>query len=142
MASGHQNRKYWSYFGALKRGEAEAPRAEEIVQWSPANPKHLDIKDYFDPGNWLYTVAMKVLFRQVLVENGWNEETVGDIVESLLGIQFLKRNYDVPQINIPDQFIDFLHLWCLSIYRLMMATAWEHKNDLELTRVIVSLAVD
>ena len=33
MASGHQNRKYWSYFGALKRGEAEAPRAQEIVQW-------------------------------------------------------------------------------------------------------------
>jgi hypothetical protein len=39
----------------------------------------------YDPGNWIYYLAMKFLLPDLLDYEGWNNQTVGDIWESLLG---------------------------------------------------------
>jgi hypothetical protein len=39
----------------------------------------------YDPGNWVYYLAMKFLVPELLDYEAWNNETVGDIWESLLG---------------------------------------------------------
>ena len=38
----------------------------------------------FDPGNWVYYLAMKFLLPELLDTQDWNDEKVGDIWESLL----------------------------------------------------------
>jgi hypothetical protein len=39
----------------------------------------------FDPGNWIYYLAMKFILPDLLDYEKWNNSTVGDIWESLLG---------------------------------------------------------
>jgi hypothetical protein len=38
----------------------------------------------YDPGNWIYYLAMKFLLPELLEYEDWNNQTVGDIWESLL----------------------------------------------------------
>ena len=69
----------------------------------------------------------------------WNQETVGDIFESLNGIQHLLLNYNVPKLHsFPHAFVTFLHDWCYAIYKFFVATAWRH-TDIDYLRSIFFL---
>ena len=85
------NRKYWSYFGALNRQNTSDPRgswAIEIAGWADNNRKELATETYFDPGNWHYSICTRLLLPGLGSQGNWNNETMGDLVESLLGMQY------------------------------------------------------
>ena len=66
---------------------------------------------------------------QLLRWKQWNAETCGDIVEALLGLQYLRRESDeYKKIQFPTGFARFLHEWCYSIYRYFAETAWAHTD--------------
>ena len=110
-------RKQASYYGALKRSRPSDPHGSELRtatdRWGP--------DDYFDPGNSHY----KNCFDALLGASRWNEGTVGDIIESLLGLQFLINHYGLKIQMFPTKMVDFLHDWCLFVYRYCQSMAWE-----------------
>ena len=89
--------------------------------------KKVDDKAYFDPGNEHYKNCFEMLFGRT----DWNRETVGDIVESLLGMQYLIANTEEvfkeePShwVMFPTGFVTFLHDWCLAVHRYKQSTGW------------------
>ena len=76
-------RKEYSYNGAVRcRG--------------PSDPIHyicpIDNQNYFDPSNWVYAVTMRLMMPKMMQEVEWNNETKGDIFESILGCGYLVAN--------------------------------------------------
>ena len=100
-----------SYFGALTRfGEINCK--EDLD----------DNKVYFDPGNKFYKHCFQALFGK---DNNWNQETLGDIIESLLGIDYrVKHGLMKPIECFPYSFVKFLHDFCLTAYIATEAYAW------------------
>jgi hypothetical protein len=95
--------------------------------------------DYFDPGNKHYKLSFVLLFGDL----GWNAETVGDIIESILGMQYLLRHYNVPEVpDFPHGFARFLHDWCLALYRWRAATGWIYNKPSDIARFILPLEVE
>ena len=45
-------------------------------------------ESYLDPGNWIYKNALRLLAPE-LTDLPWNEETRGDICESIMGFAFI-----------------------------------------------------
>ena len=88
--------------------------------WSSATPKLVNCVSYFDPGDQHYKVCFEALFGTV----EWNQCTVGDIVESLLGIQYRSKNNIEKFERLPDGFVKFIHDWCLAVYRYRQAVGW------------------
>ena len=119
MATPHYWRKEASYYGALKRSKPSDPPGSAL--WLIENDeKRLDPEDYFDPGNRHYKHCFEALIGPTL----WNQGTVGDIIESLLGLQFLINQQRVKIQNFPTRMVAFLHDWCLSVYRYHHSLAW------------------
>ena len=101
-----------SYFGALHRTHPSDPCGVCVVGDEPS--PYLRQEDYFDPGNAHYKLCFVLLFGDM----SWNAETVGDIIESILGMQYLLKHSAVPDVpNFPHSFANFLHDWCLALYR-------------------------
>ena len=73
-------RKILSYSGALYCRDDTDP-----VHW---NCPKAQVR-FFDPGNWVYYVAFLSIFDELLRHYGWNQETCGDIFESLLGLVYV-----------------------------------------------------
>ena len=76
-------RKDFSYNGAVRcRGSTD--------------PVHYHCRignqNYFDPSNWVYAVAMRLMMPRMMNEVQWNDETKGDIFESILGCHYLVAN--------------------------------------------------
>ena len=123
------NRKYWSYFGALSRLDTDDPRgstAVAIARWADTNRKWLSCETYFDPGNWHYSICMRLLWPRLGSQGNWNDETIGDIVESLLGMQYLiaHRPNELKVRHFPDYLVKFLHDWCYVVYSYFKSTTW------------------
>ena len=139
-----------SHYGALQRGRptdpegwAFNPRVCRKVElrahwWKFAT---IDPLSYFDPGNRHYAECFHALFGKT---PGWNDETIGDMIESLLGLQFVathRRDYpalgikandiDLIKEKVPLAFAHFIHDWCRAVFRLRQATAWK-KNYADL----------
>jgi hypothetical protein len=59
-----------------------------------ADPRHYRCSDtgtqYFDPGNWLYAIALSALVPVCCKQEQWNIETKGDIFEAVMGFSYLK----------------------------------------------------
>ena len=126
-----------SYFGALQRSHPSDPRGVCVKGDEPFHVLKED--DYFDPGNSHYKLSFVLLFGDF----GWNAESVGDIFESILGLQYLLRNYNVPDVpGFPHSFARFLHDWCLALYRWRAATGWIHNDPHDVARFILPLEVD
>ena len=88
--------------------------------------------DYFDPGNDHYNLCFVLLFGNV----PWSAAAVGDIIESILGMQILLNHYDVPAMfYFPHGFATFLHEWCLTIYRLRAARGWIDMRSSDLASI-------
>ena len=142
VASPHGLRKYFSYFGALRRSSDHDPRGFSAGQlsssskyqtWSTQKPKYLKTDDYFDPGNWHYKTCLALLWPYA---NTWNQETCGDIIEALLGLEYLQREYRVEVHSLPLGFIEFLHEWCYSIHSYFTKTAWAEQDIKNLRNII------
>ena len=76
-------RKEYSYNGAIRcRGSSDP------------HHYHCPINDqnYFDPSNWVYAVTMRLMMPKMMQEVQWNNETKGDIFESILGCHYLVAN--------------------------------------------------
>ena len=142
VASEKAPRKYLSYFGALVRGDGDpggsfskygqASSSTDIVQ-PDKKSKYIDPEIYFDPGNWHYKTCLDLLWPGLLERHRWSKETRGDIIEALLGLQFLRRESGDTSGSFPEHFVRFLHEWCYSIYRYFVATAWAHTEDSSLS---------
>ena len=76
-------RKTYSYDGAIKCR-------------STNDPKHyfcqIEQINYFDPSNWVYAVTMRLMMPEMMKEVNWNNETKGDIFESILGYKYSVAN--------------------------------------------------
>ena len=74
----------------------------------------------------------------------WNAETVADILESMMGIEYLCAHDDglEPPIFFPHAFVHFLHDWCYAVYRYHRETAWQHDNIDRLRSLMMVLEVD
>ena len=72
-------RKVWSYDGA--------------VQSSLGDPTHyycpFTSENYFDPGNWIYDLALTIMCPALMAQVNWNAETKGDICESIMGANYI-----------------------------------------------------
>ena len=98
------NSKSVGYDGALKK------RREE----DPGHFTDAAGNEYFDPGNRHYSSCHTALF-----QNTWNlnDEIIGDIVEALLGYQWLLTKSDIkPNGNFPNAFVTFMHDWHLAVF--------------------------
>ena len=145
VASPHHSRKYYSYFGALRRCSDQDPRGSSAGQsssstnvqtWSAQKPKHLKADEFFDPGNWHYKTCLVLLWPYV---DKWNQETCGDIIEALLGLRHLGQNYRVENMpKVPFGFVDVLHEWCYSIHNYFSKTAWAEQDIKNLRRIFFS----
>ena len=139
-------RTYASDFGAPHRSRAADPHGAcvssceaDFIGSKPEVTFLYPEADYFDPGNDHYKLSFELLFGNV----SWNAETVGDIIEAILGIQYLLKHYDVPALpNFPHGFATFLHDWRLAIYKLRAARGWIDMRPSDLAGVIFPLAVD
>ena len=68
---------------------------------------------------------------------------VGDIIESILGMQYLLRHYNVPEVpHFPHSFARFLHDGCLALYRWRAATRWIYNEVSDIARFIFPLEVE
>ena len=81
----------------------------------------------FDPCNWYYMRAFFLAFPQLMRSYDWNEETVGDIFEALLGLVFINPNYeeDAPQ-RIIAEWIDE------SVYTVWLYITMERSCEVQL----------
>ena len=63
---------------------------------TPEDPQHFKCPDtslkYFDPGNWVYALALTVLCPESCKRQNWNIGTKGDIIEGLMGCAYLKHH--------------------------------------------------
>ena len=85
------DRKWLSYYGGIRRRLPTCPtggtRFEGVlIPFTDEEiPRLHHDPQVFDPGNWTYHLATRILMPQLLDTYHWNAETVGDIWESLLG---------------------------------------------------------
>ena len=91
MRRGRKDRKVDSFFGALERTketdpvgwvEAKGDRNYSLHKWK----KGFDRTQYFDPGNEHYAYVYGMLWED---DQGWNNNTTGDIFESIMGRRYL-----------------------------------------------------
>ena len=66
-----------------------------------SDPKHyfcqIEKQHYFDPTNWVYALTMRLMMPHMMKDIEWNNETKGDIFESILGCQYLLAHGFVKQ---------------------------------------------
>ena len=47
--------------------------------------------DFFDPGNYLYQLALRLVWGPLWENHRWNQETCGDFFEAVMGLAWLRR---------------------------------------------------
>ena len=145
-------RKVYSYNGAIRCRD-------------DSDPKHyfcqVDKQSYFDPTNWVYALTMRLMMPHMMKDIEWNNETKGDIFESILGCNylvshgFLKEPLTSLETHIGavsaifEAFAWFTHKLCLSVGHqdpdliLRWATwildmvAWRQKRDSAVGTIVV-----
>ena len=110
---GHDYRKSLSHSGALYCRDDTDP-----VHW---NCRDTQVR-YFDPGNYVYYIAFLSIFEELLRHNGWNQQTCGDIFESLLGLVYLRSQstlHDPYSSNSPQRKMEqWIQVYVYAVYRL------------------------
>ena len=76
-------RKEYSYNGAIRCRCSSDPHHYHCP---------IEKQNYFDPTNWVYAVTMRLMMPKMMQEVQWNNETKGDIFESILGCHYLVAN--------------------------------------------------
>ena len=155
-----RTRKLYSYNGAIRCQDNSDPRHYHCK---------IDDQHYFDPTNWVYALAMRIMMPEMMKEVHWNNETKGDIFESILGCNYLvshgftassKRRLTSLETHIGavsaifEAFAWFTHKLCLSVGHqdpdliLRWATwildmvAWRQKRDSAVGTIVVVEDID
>ena len=76
-------RKEYSYNGAIRCRNSSDPHHYHCP---------IEKQAYFDPTNWVYAVTLRLMMPKLVQEVEWNNETKGDIFESILGCHYLVAN--------------------------------------------------
>ena len=150
-------RKLYSYNGAIRCQDDSDPRHYFCK---------IDDQHYFDPTNWVYALAMRIMMPELMKEVHWNNETKGDIFESILGCNYLVSHGFLKQpltslethigavAAIFEAFAWFTHKLCLSVGHqnpdliLRWATwildmvAWRQKRDSAVGTIVVVEDID
>ena len=84
----HAERKNFSYYGAIHRRNTTDPLGRTIATVD-TQAFLLDERRYFDPGNLVYSYAFRALWDNLYEEYQWSEETMGDIIEGIMGYCYL-----------------------------------------------------
>ena len=75
-----KTRKVYSYNGAIRCQDDSDPKH----YFCDKGQQH-----YFDPTNWVYALAMRMMLPHMMKEVEWNNETKGDIFESIMGCHYM-----------------------------------------------------
>ena len=89
MQMPHGTRKELSYRGAIRLRDEDKPLASRADhETTGKDPSSSWAAHYFDPSNFVYLLAMRMMWPQFLQSNHLNENTVGDIFEGILGLGY------------------------------------------------------
>jgi len=115
-------RKGLSHYGAIRRRSASDPVGRHEIFTITTHDRDfiLDEKLYFDPGNLVYSFAFRLLWNDIWQQCGWNQETMGDIIESILGFHYLNVLHGrecVPAKALSNFFEDLSYnVWRVLLY--------------------------
>jgi len=119
----YADRKALSHYGAIRRRSPNDPSGRKgVLGFTVTNldrPFILDERNYFDPGNLVYSFAFRLLWNDVWQKYGWNSETIGDIIEAILGFhyqQVLQNREHVPARSLSRLFDDLTY----NVYRVLL----------------------
>jgi len=133
----YSQRKSFSHYGAIRRRSATDPVGRTTVMRTTTIATHerdfiLNETNYFDPGNRVYSFAFRLLWDDLQKEHGWNEETMGDIIESILGYHYLCVEHRIegkvgPAPRLLSNFLDDLayNVWRVLVYSTN-ANLWQN----------------
>ena len=115
----YDDRKRFSYKGAISavKGRWKMIPQASVIPFCSAE-KRLYPYGYFDPGNWVYKTSMRKLHRSFVYALPWSEDTWGDICEGILGLAFLYRTGQEPDLN------RYFHAAFCDGPRLLRIAAW------------------
>ena len=89
MKMPHDTRKQLSYLGAIRLRDADKPLASRAHhETTGKDPSSAWAAHYFDPSNFVYLLAMRMMWPEFLQSYDLNENTVGDIFEGILGLGY------------------------------------------------------
>ena len=78
-------RKNLSYHGGIRIQHGEVRMAVRNGELDDASLRAAEAVHYHDPGNFIYALAMRLMWLE-FGEHGYNQETIGDIFEGILGL--------------------------------------------------------
>ena len=126
VPSRRRPRKYWSRYGAGRRsvyyrfgGKVLALPEHGTTPWGD-KCNYLGTHDYFDPGNWHYTISMVLLFGDLSRGNG----SVGGNVEIALGLRCVIQEGNASCGNFTFASTTVSELWCATAHRWFVCTSW------------------
>ena len=108
-------RKFYSYYGGIRVRDGD----DHMSLVFPYGGQGAHSRDrcssvdklYHDPGNWIYALAMRMMWPDFLdASQPYNNETIGDIFEGILGHWYL-RNHVWSQVALHAHALleDFLY---------------------------------
>ena len=98
MEMDHATRKHLSYSGAIRLRDEDKPLASRADHEATGkDPSSSWADHYFDPGNFVYGLAMRMMWPQFVKPKSsdykqYNDRTLGDIIEGILGLTFNNGN--------------------------------------------------
>ena len=106
-------RQEYSYSGAVRCRYSSDPQHYHCT---------FEKQAYFDPSNWVYAMALRLITPKLVQEVEWNNETKGDIVESILGCHYLVSN------GLMIGIVDSLAKNCGIVSAIFEAFAWHTRQ--------------
>ena len=91
MGMQHVTRKHLSYRGAIRLRDEDKPLASRADHEATGkDPSSSWADHYFDPGNFVYGLAMRMMWPQFVQSDHvqYNDKTIGDIFEGILRLGY------------------------------------------------------
>ena len=132
MMMPHSTRKHFSYYGGIRLRDGEEqlslidPHAGCQAHGRERCTSTGDL--YHDPGNFVYGLAMRVMWPEFL--EGWqqyNNETIGDVFEGILGHWYLqKHNWSQDGLHAHALLEEYLY-WVFQFACAAKDSIWQCK---------------
>ena len=85
MTLPYRLRKDLSYHGGIRMQPGEVRMAVHNGELDVRNRAAAEVQ-YHDPGNFIYALAMRLMWPEFGEQHGYNQETIGDIFEGILAL--------------------------------------------------------
>ena len=108
-------RKRYSHYGGIRVRDGDDEMSLVPSYWGQGGHSRdrgaSDEELYHDPGNWVYGLAMRMMWPEFLdASQPYNNETIGDIFEGILGHWYLfHRNWSSVGLHAHALLEDFLY---------------------------------